>query len=117
MPQATTWTQLTLEQQQTVAELLGGTREALGMSARWLTLAGRIVTNFNAHVAPLLAGLSDTEVIPLSNPSAGQQALTVGEVRAAVALMAQAVATYDTEGQRAVYVKAAGVYNTIQLGR
>jgi len=124
MPQATTWDQLSFEQQATVGYWLRTFRDSLGAFARALNVGQTTSNVWRANIEAILAGLPDATEIPLSDPSQGQQRLTVGQVRAAVAAMATvsnpgpaAVGSYNTPDQRWVYEVAAGLYNTIQQGR
>ena len=116
------WNELTQPQRDEIIDLLKVQREWSGMMARLCNLGRALALKYNGNVETTLAGLNAGE-IPVYDASLGQEALTKAELADLVgyaitsSVTTEAAAgSYNTDYHRALYVRAAGIYNTLQQG-
>jgi len=104
---------LTPEQQSIVAEYTRQQRALVGEFARWLNRIEAADNMYDGQVSAAWAALADSDVIADGSGLAGVSSLTKAEV-AQIAGAFQAILTqYQTEALRRLYVKIAGMTNTI----
>jgi hypothetical protein len=118
-----TWAQLTQEQRDEITALLTAQREWCGMMARLCALGRAITSKYAGNVETTLASL-DAGSIPVYDASQGQETLTKDELINLAGYSDVSSRTSDgsngsyyTNYHRALYVKAAGLYNTLQVGK
>lgn len=118
-----TWAQLTQGQRDEVADLIMAVREWSGMMARLANLGRAISAKYVGNVETTLSGL-DAGEIPISNPEQGQEALSKADLLSIVGYAIDSSQTtdgasgsYNTNYHRGLYVRAAGIYHTMQQGR
>ncbi len=104
---------LTLEQQNIVAEYTRQQRATVGEFARLLNHMAALDNMFDGQVVAAWASLANGDLIPDGSGLAGVSLLSKAEV-ASIAGAFQAILTqYQTEALRQLYVKIAGTTNTI----
>jgi hypothetical protein len=117
-----TWAQLTQAQRDEVTQELTAVREWAGMMARLANLGRAIAAKHAGNVETTLA-LLDAGEIPVCDVSQGEEELTKAELLTLAGYAIDASATpdgspgsYNTAYHRAMFVRAAGLYNTLQQG-
>jgi hypothetical protein len=118
-----TWASLTQEQRDEVIQELGAIREWCGMAARLHNLGRAIAAKHSGNVETTLAGL-DAGDIPVWDAAQGQEPLSKADLLTlagyAIDYSANtdgASPSFNTPYHRGLYVKAAGLYSTIQQGQ
>lgn len=117
------WADLSQADKDKVSNLLKATREWAGMVARLGNLGRAIAQDYTGNVETVLGTLGSAELIPLNDSAQGQEQLTKSQL---VDLIGYAITesvttdaapgSYNTDYHRAQYVRAAGLYNTLQQG-
>lgn len=117
------WGSLTQQQRDETAELLKAVRSHAGQVARAHALGRAITSKYVGNVETTLAGL-DAGEIPLYDASKGEEPLTkadlinlVGYAMTASETADGSAGSYYTNFHRSLYVKAAGLFNTLQQGQ
>lgn len=117
------WNELTQQQRDEVLDLLAAQRDWAGAMARLGNLGRAIAAKYAGNVETTLASL-DAGEIPAYDAGQGQEPLTKADLLALVGYAIDSSATpdnspgsYNTAYHRALYVRAAGLYNTLQQGR
>jgi hypothetical protein len=118
-----TWAQLTQEQRDEITAVLAAQREWSGMMARLCALGRAITSKYVGNVETTLVSL-DAGAIPVYDAGQGQEALTKAELQTLVGYAMTSSETadgssgsYNTNYHRGLYVRAAGLYNTLQVGK
>lgn len=116
------WNELTQGQRDEVTDLLKAQREWAGMMARLGNLGRAIAAKYSGNVETTLGALGAGE-IPVYDASQGQEALTKQDLASLVGYAIDssntadgASGSYNTNYHRSLYVRAAGIYNTLQQG-
>lgn len=104
---------LTAEQQSIIAEYVRQQRALVGSFARWLNQIEAADNMYDGQVVAAWKSLANGDLIPDGSGLAGVSLLSKAEV-ASIAGAFQAILTqYQTEVLRQLYVKIAGMVNTI----
>lgn len=104
---------LTPEQQGIVAEYVRQQRAVVGEFARLLNKMEALDNMYDGQVVAAWASLATGDIIADGSGLAGVSSLTKGEI-ASIAVAVQAILTaYQTEALRQLYVRMAGMVNTI----
>ncbi len=119
-----TWASLTPTQQAIVTDYLQATRDFAGQLARCAALGEAIGLDWSASVSAIVGSLDANTVIPVTNNVQGAENLKKEDVTnlAGYAINLSdptngAGTSYATPFQVALYIRAAGLYNTLQQGR
>lgn len=119
------WSELTQQQRDEVQDMLRAQREWSGMMARLGNLGRALALKYNGNVETTLAAL-DAGEIPVYDSGQGQEPLTKAELidlvgyamtSSEVEQGGESPTSYNTNYHRALYVKAAGLWNTLQQGQ
>lgn len=107
------FSELTAEQQNIVSEYVRQQRAMVGAFARLLNQFEALDNMYDGQVTTAWASLLNTDVIADGSGLAGTSELTKAQV-AQIATAVQAIlTTYQTEALRQLYVRMAGMTNTI----
>lgn len=120
------WNELTQQERDEVSQCLAAVREWSGMVARLCNLGRAISQKYAGNVETTLGNL-DAGDIPVYDSGRGEEALSKADLMTLVGYAMQSSeyvqsetpgtpTTYNTNYHRALYVRAAGLYNTIQQG-
>lgn len=116
------WNSLTQQQRDEVMQELEAVREWAGMAARLHNLGRAIASKHSGNVEATLAAL-DAGDIPVYDAGLGQEPLSKADLSTLAGYAIDysnptegATPSFNTPYHRALYVKAAGIYNTIQQG-
>ena len=104
---------LTPEQQNIVAEYTRQQRALVGEFARWLNRIEAADNMYDGQVVVAWAALGDSDVIVDGSGLAGVSSLTKAEVTQIAGAFQAILTAYQTEALRRLYVKIAGMTNTI----
>jgi len=104
---------LTTEQQNIVAEYTRQQRATVGEFARLLNHMAALDAMFDGQVSAAWASLADADVIADGSGLAGVSALTKGEIAGIADAMQAILTTYNGEALRQLYVRMAGMVNTV----
>jgi hypothetical protein len=104
---------LTPEQQSIVAEYTRQQRALVGEFARWLNRIEAADNMYDGQVVAAWASLGDSDVIADGSGLAGVSSLTKAEVTQIAGAFQAILTAYQTEALRRLYVKIAGMTNTI----
>jgi len=104
---------LTVEQQGIIAEYVRQQRALVGSFARWLNQAEASDNMYDGQVIAAWASLADSDLIPDGSGLAGVSLLSKAEVASIAGALQAILTTYQTEALRQLYVKMAGMTNTI----
>ncbi len=104
---------LTPEQQSIVAEYTRQQRALVGEFARWLNRIEAADNMYDGQVTAAWASLANEDVIADGSGLAGVSALTKAEVTQIAGAFQAILTAYQTEALRRLYVKIAGMVNTI----
>jgi hypothetical protein len=104
---------LTTEQQNIVAEYTRQQRATVGEFARLLNHMAALDAMYDGQVTAAWASLVDADVIADGSGLAGVSSLTKAEIAGIAGAMQVILSTYNTEALRQLYVKMAGVSNTL----
>ena len=104
---------LTPEQQNIVAEYTRQQRALVGEFARWLNRIEAADNMYDGQVVAAWASLGDSDVIVDGSVLAGVSSLTKAEVTQIAGASQGILTAYQTEALRRLYVKIAGMTNTI----
>jgi hypothetical protein len=117
------WAALTQQQRDEVVQELSAVREWSGAMARLGNLGRAIAAKHAGNVESTL-GTLDAGEIPVYDAGVGQEPLTKADLLALVGYAIDssnttdnAAGSYNTNYHRALYVRAAGLYNTLQQGQ
>ena len=108
-----TFSSLTAEQQGIVAEYTRQQRAMVGAFARLLNQFEALDNMFDGQVVTAWATLGTTDVIADGSGLAGTSQLTKAEVASIAAAVQVILETYQGEALRRLYVKMAGMVNSI----
>lgn len=104
---------LTAEQQGILTEYVRQQRALVGSFARWLNQIDAADSMYDAQVTAAWASLADSDLIPDGSGLAGVSLLSKAEVASIAEAFQAILSTYQTEPLRQLYVKIAGMTNTI----
>lgn len=104
---------LTTEQQNIVAEYTRQQRAVVGEFARLLNHMAALDAMFDGQVTAAWASLAAEDVIADGSGLAGVSSLTKGEIAGIADAMQAILTTYNGEALRQLYVRMAGMVNTI----
>lgn len=107
------FTDLTVEQQGIVAEYVRQQRALVGGFARWLNQIEAADNMYDGQVVAAWASLANGDLIPDGSGLAGVSLLSKAEVASIAVAFQVILTTYQTEALRQLYVKIAGMVNTI----
>ena len=107
------FTELTLEQQQIVAEYVRQMRATVGEFARLLNHMAALDNMYDGQVIAAWAALLDSDLIADGSGLAGVSTLSKAEVVSIAAAMQVIIDTYNIAALRQLYVKMAGLTNTL----
>lgn len=117
------WNALTQQQRDEVSDLLKAAREWAGTMARLNALGQAIGLKYTGNVETTLGSL-DAGEIPVYDAAKGEEAITKAELQnlAGYAITASATpdgssGSYNTNYHRALFIRAAGLYQTLQQGQ
>jgi len=108
-----TFTDLTVEQQGIVAEYVKQQRVLVGEFARWLNRIEAADNMYDGQVVAAWASLGGSDLIVDGSGLAGVSLLNKAEVGAIASAFQTILTTYQTEALRQLYVRMAGMVNTI----
>jgi hypothetical protein len=125
-----TWAQLTQQQRDEITDLLKAVRLHAGQVARAYALGRAIVSKYVGNVETTLAGL-DAGDIPVYDASKGEEPLSKDDLMTLVGYAIDSSAgtqpmnqgspihptTYYSGYHQNLYVRAAGLFNTLQQGQ
>ena len=104
---------LTAEQQGIVAEYTRQQRAVVGEFARLLNRMEALDNMYDGQVTAAWATLADSDIIADGSGLAGVSALSKGEVASIADAMQAILTAYQGEALRQLYVKMAGLVNTL----
>ena len=104
---------LTPEQQGIVAEYTRQQRAVVGEFARLLNKMEALDNMYDGQVTAAWATLADSDIIADGSGLAGVSALSKGEVASIADAMQAILTAYQGEALRQLYVKMAGLVNTL----
>ena len=104
---------LTAEQRGIVAEYTRQQRAMVGGLARLLNQFEALDNMYDGQVVGAWASLGDTDIITDGSGLAGTSQLTKAEVASIATAMQAILTTYQTEPLRQLYVRIAGMVNTL----
>lgn len=104
---------LTAEQQGIIAEYARQQRALVGSFARWLNQIEAADNMYDGQVVKAWASLADGDLIPDGSDLAGVSLLSKAELASIAGALQAILTTYQTEPLRQLYVKMAGMVNTI----
>ena len=107
------FTELTLEQQNIVAEYVRQQRATVGEFARLLNHMSALDNMYDGQVVAAWASLLSTDLIVDGSGLAGVSTLTKAEVASIAGAMQVIIDTYNIAALRQLYVKMAGLVNTL----
>lgn len=107
------FTELTAEQQQIVAEYVRQQRATVGEFARLLNHMAALDSMYDGQVVAAWAAMLDSDLIVDGSGLAGVSTLTKAEVASIAAAMQVIIDTYNGAALRQLYVKMAGLTNTL----
>jgi hypothetical protein len=117
------WNALTQQQRDEITDLLKAVRSHAGQVARAHALGRAIASKYVGNVETTLSSL-DAGDIPVYNASVGEEPLSKADLITLVGYAMTASETpdnssgsYNTNYHRSLYVKAAGLFNTLQQGQ
>jgi hypothetical protein len=117
------WSELTQQQRDEILDLIKAQRDWSGAMARLGNLGRAIAAKYSGNVETTLASL-DAGEIPVYDATRGQEPLTKSELITLVGYAIDssntadgAAGSYNTGFHRALYVRAAGLYDTLQQGQ
>lgn len=108
------WEDLSSEEQGIVQEYVRQQRAIVGEFARVLSAVDDMKVKNDAIVADILNGLDGGLVIPDQSGLSGVSPLTVSDVQTMSGNFETVLATYRTPQARQIYVRFAGLTNTIR---
>jgi hypothetical protein len=104
---------LTPEQQGTVAEYTRQMRASVGGLARLLNQFEALDNMYDGQVMSAIASLQNTDLIADGSGLAGVATLTKGELVQLANAMQAILTAYQSEALRQLYVRVAGMTNTL----
>lgn len=104
---------LTPEQQAIVAEYTRQQRATVGEFARLLNHMAALDAMYDGQVTAAWASLVDADVIADGSGLAGVSSLTKAQITQIANAMQAILTTYNTEALRQLYVRMAGMVNTV----
>jgi hypothetical protein len=104
---------LTVEQRGIIAEYVKQQRAMVGGFARWLNQIEAADNMYDGQVVAAWASLADSDLIPDGSGLAGVSLLSKAEVASIAGAFQAILNTYQTEALRRLYVRMAGMTNTI----
>jgi hypothetical protein len=117
------WNALTQQQRDEITDLVKAVRAHAGQTARTHALGRAIASKYVGNVESTLTAL-DAGEIPVYDASNGEEPLTksdlvtlVGYAMTASETPDNSAGSYNTNYHRSLYVKAAGLFNTLQQGQ
>jgi hypothetical protein len=118
-----TWASLTQAQRDEVVQEIAAVREWSGMAARLHNLGRAIAAKWSGNVETTVASL-DAGDIPVYDAGLGQEALSKADLQTLAGYAIDysvatdgATPSFNTPYHRALYVKAVGIYGTLQQGQ
>jgi hypothetical protein len=118
-----TWASLSQSDKDKILDAMGASRAWAGEMARLCALGRAIAAKYTGNVETALSGL-DAGAIPVYDATQGQEQLTkaelinlVGYAMTSSETPDNSAGSYNTNYHRALFVKAAGLFNTLQKGQ
>jgi hypothetical protein len=107
------FSELTVEQKSIITEYVRQQRAVVGEFARLLNHMAALDNMYDGQVTAAWASLGDADIIVDGSGLAGISQLTKAEVRSIATAVQAILSTYQTGALRQLYVRMAGMANTI----
>lgn len=107
------FSELTVEQKSIITEYVRQQRAVVGEFARLLNHMAALDNMYDGQVTAAWASLGDADIIVDGSGLAGISQLTKAEVRSIATAVQAILSTYQTGALRQLYVRMAGMTNTI----